>query len=63
MAVNIIIRISVIKAAKLSLDLNDKVVDAGVFDCAPFPLKFKQGTRFMPNFEGGHPELGKSTLS
>eukprot|EP00957_Ditylum_brightwellii_P132349 10092173-Ditylum_brightwellii.AAC.1 len=50
---------SVIKAAKLSLDLDNEVVDTGMFKYTAFPLKFKHATRFMPNFEGGIPSSGK----
>eukprot|EP00957_Ditylum_brightwellii_P069341 5263989-Ditylum_brightwellii.AAC.1 len=58
-AVNTIIGMSVIKAAKLSLDLNNKVIEPGVFDCLPFELKFKQATRCMPSIKGDTQSSGK----
>eukprot|EP00957_Ditylum_brightwellii_P033886 2568053-Ditylum_brightwellii.AAC.1 len=50
-AVNTIIGMSVIKAAKLSLDLEDEVIDPGLFDSPPFPVIFKQAGRSIPHLD------------
>eukprot|EP00957_Ditylum_brightwellii_P120397 9186246-Ditylum_brightwellii.AAC.1 len=50
-AVNTIIGMSVIKVAKLSLSLEDKVIDPGLFALPPFPVIFKQAGRLMPHLD------------
>ena len=49
-SVNTIIGMSMIRPAKLSLDLSDDVMEAGVLDTTPFPITFKQTIRSMPDF-------------
>eukprot|EP00957_Ditylum_brightwellii_P045734 3469654-Ditylum_brightwellii.AAC.2 len=49
---------SEIKVSKLSLDLGDDMVDPGVFDYAPFALKYKQAARFLPNLDSGNHNTG-----
>ena len=48
--INTILGISMIKPAKLSLDLENEVVTPGVLKCAPFPVTFKSAIRSVPNF-------------
>eukprot|EP00957_Ditylum_brightwellii_P164925 12557307-Ditylum_brightwellii.AAC.1 len=43
---------SVIKAAKWNLDLEDKVVNPGIFKTEPFKVYFKPTKRMVPHF--GH---------
>ena len=49
-SVNTIIGMSMIRPAKLSLDLTDDVMEAGVLDTVPFPITFKPTIRSMPDF-------------
>eukprot|EP00957_Ditylum_brightwellii_P163910 12478626-Ditylum_brightwellii.AAC.2 len=56
--VNTILGVSVINAAKLSLDLSDDVVDPRVFGCAMFALKYKHAARFLLNLGSGNHKAG-----
>jgi hypothetical protein len=48
-AVNTIIGMSMIKAGKLSLDVEDDLIDLGVLDTKPFSVVYKPTVRAMPN--------------
>jgi hypothetical protein len=50
-SVNTIMGMSMIKPAKLSLDLNDNVIDPGVLDTEPFPVTYKQTIKSIPDFQ------------
>jgi hypothetical protein len=41
---------SIIRPAKLSLDLSGDVMEAGALDTIPFPIIYKPTIRTMPNF-------------
>jgi hypothetical protein len=49
-SVNTIIGMSMIRPAKLSLDLSDDVMEAGALDTTPFPIIYKPTIRTMPDF-------------
>ena len=49
-AVNTIIGMSMIKPAKLSLDLEDSVVNPGILKTTPFKVQFKGTMRSLPQF-------------
>ena len=49
-AVNTIIGMSMIKPAKMSLDLEDSVVNPGILKTTPFKVQFKSTTRSLPQF-------------
>jgi hypothetical protein len=42
---------SMIKPEKLSMDLNDHVIDPGVLDTEPFPIAYKSTIRSSPDFQ------------
>jgi hypothetical protein len=42
---------SLIKPEKLSMDLNDHVIDPGVLDTEPFPITYKSTIRSSPDFQ------------
>ena len=48
-AVNTIIGMSMIKAGKLSLDVEDDLIDSGVLETNPFKVIYKPNVRAMPN--------------
>jgi hypothetical protein len=48
-AVNTIIGMSMIKAGKLSLDVEDDLIDSGVLETNPFKVIYKPTVRAMPN--------------
>eukprot|EP00957_Ditylum_brightwellii_P198022 15087193-Ditylum_brightwellii.AAC.1 len=50
-AVNTIIRMNAIKAAKLRLDLEDNVIAPGMFETAPLPVVYKQAGRALPQMD------------
>eukprot|EP00957_Ditylum_brightwellii_P188135 14322561-Ditylum_brightwellii.AAC.1 len=60
-AVNTIIGMSVIKAAKWSLDLEDEVIDPGIFKTEPFKVYFKPTKRMVPHF--GHEDSRTKVLT
>jgi hypothetical protein len=49
-SVNTIIGMPMIKPFKLSLDLSDNVVEAGILDTEPFPVIYRPTIRSAPNF-------------
>jgi hypothetical protein len=48
-AVNTIIRMSMIKAHKFSLDMEDDIIDSGILDTNPCTVIYKPTVRAMPN--------------
>jgi hypothetical protein len=48
--VNSILSNSTIRAAKMSMDVVDEVVDAGVLDTVPFPIFYRRTMKGLPNF-------------
>jgi hypothetical protein len=50
-SVNTIMGMSMIKPAKLSLDLNDNAIDPGVLDTEPVPVTYKQTIKSIPDFQ------------
>jgi hypothetical protein len=50
-----------IRPAKLSLDLEDNIIDSGILDTAPFPMTYTQTNHLLPNF-ASIMELAKQTL-
>jgi hypothetical protein len=48
-AVNTIIGMSMIRAGKFSLDVEDDMIDSGVLDTTPFPVTYKPTIRSLPN--------------
>jgi hypothetical protein len=64
-SINTIMGMSMIKPAKLSLDLNDGVIDPGVLDTEPFPVTYKQTIKSIPdfhNFEASGKSLVTETI-
>jgi hypothetical protein len=61
-SVSTIMGMSMIKPAKLSLDLNDNVVDPGVLDIEPFPVTYKQPIKSIPDFQNLE-SSGKSLIT
>ena len=57
--VNTILGMSMIRAAKLNLDMEDNIVTSGILDCAPFPVMYKSVQKSMPNFSNN---AGESTV-
>jgi hypothetical protein len=53
-SVNTIIGMPMIKPAKLSLNLSDNVVKAGVLDTEPFPVIYRPTIRSAPDFSQVH---------
>jgi hypothetical protein len=50
-SVNTNMGMCMIKPAKLSMDLNDNVIDPGVLDAEPFPITYKSTIRSSPDFQ------------
>ena len=48
--VNSILSNSTIRAAKMSMDVVDEVVDSGVLDTVPFPIFYRRTMKGLPNF-------------
>ena len=65
-SVNSIVGFSFIKAAKLTLDLEDDVISPGEFIHAQFKVSYKKTSRTLPEFrnrsEDHTPTLNTSTL-
>jgi hypothetical protein len=61
-SVNTILGMSMIKPVKLSLDLNDNVIDPGILDAEPFPVTYKQTIRSSPDFQNLE-SAGKSLVA
>eukprot|EP00957_Ditylum_brightwellii_P107818 8224801-Ditylum_brightwellii.AAC.1 len=59
--VNTIIGMSVIKAAKWSLDLEDEVIDPGIFRTESFKVYFKPIKQMVPHF--GHDDSETKVLT
>jgi hypothetical protein len=47
--VNTLIRMSMIRPAKFSLDLEDNLINNRILDTEPFPVTYKQTTRSLSN--------------
>eukprot|EP00957_Ditylum_brightwellii_P016251 1222565-Ditylum_brightwellii.AAC.1 len=60
-AVNMIIGINIIKAAKWSLDLEDEVIDAGIFRTELFKVYFKLTKQMVLHF--GHDDSETKVLT
>jgi hypothetical protein len=58
--VNTIIGMSMIKAGKFSLNVEDNVIDLGILDTSPFTVIYKLTIHTMPNTLNSH--KGKMTL-
>jgi uncharacterized Zn finger protein (UPF0148 family) len=58
-SVNTIIGMPMIKPAKLSLDLSDNVVEAGVLDTEPFPVIYRPTIWSAPDFSKVHSDDAK----
>jgi hypothetical protein len=61
-SVNSIIGMPFIRSAKLSLDMNDEVIQSGVLATEPFPVTFKRTTNSLPDFSSLEKATGTKSV-